>query len=221
MQTYTANKQFPWTGRLSEKVVSVMKMFGLDTEKLINHPHRYQLSIQLGPGQICYLTGPSGAGKSVLLKSIYDNCDPAQSLWLDDITLESDKSLIDCIEGDFFGALNTLSKAGLSEAFAILNQPANLSLGQQYRYRLARAAVSTKKLIFADEFCSSLDRISAALVAHKIKKLARETGKRFFLASSHDDLLCDLTPDVIVIKHLSAPAEVIYRDSKTQNRFGS
>ena len=190
-----------------------MKMFGLSLERL-KSPVNHKCEIKLKPGEICYITGPSGAGKTVLLEALYDATGAEERLRLREVQLESEKSLIDCIEGDFFSALKVLSKAGLSDVFCVLNQPAKLSEGQQYRYRLARALVSDKKYIFADEFCSNLDRITAAVIAHNIRKTAGQSGKAFILASSHDDLLCDLLPDVVIIKHLTGETEVIYRNER-------
>jgi ABC-type ATPase with predicted acetyltransferase domain len=83
-----------------------------------------------------------------------------------------------------------------------------------------------KPYIFADEFCSNLDRITAAVIAYNVRKFAKrntvspkgaESSKRkvtFFLASSHEDILADLQPDVLVVKHFTGPAEVTYRKSK-------
>ena len=211
--TYKVKKSIPWSGQLTDRVVSVMKMFGLSLERL-KSPVNHKCEIKLKPGEICYITGPSGAGKTVLLEALYDATGAEERLRLREVQLESEKSLIDCIEGDFFSALKVLSKAGLSDVFCVLNQPAKLSEGQQYRYRLARALVSDKKYIFADEFCSNLDRITAAVIAHNIRKTAGQSGKAFILASSHDDLLCDLLPDVVIIKHLTGETEVIYRNER-------
>lgn len=188
-----------------------MRMFGLNLSRL-KSPISHECEVSIKPGEICFITGPSGAGKSVLLEGLYASTPVEERLCVKDIELETDKSLIDCIEGDFFTALKILSKAGLSDVFCVLNQPKRLSEGQQYRYRLARALVSEKKFIFADEFCSSLDRISAAVISHNIRKMAVETGKTFILASSHDDLLCDLLPDIVIIKHLTGNTEIIYRN---------
>ena len=107
-----------------------------------------------------------------------------------------------------------IANAGLNDAFVVLNEPARLSEGQKYRYRLARAIGSGKKIIFADEFCSGLDRITAAVVSHNIRKIAAREGITFVLAGSYDDLLCDLRPDVIVMKYLTGATEVIYRDQR-------
>jgi len=50
-----------------------------------------------------------------------------------------------------------------------------------------------------------------AVISCNVRKHAEKSQKTFILASAHDDLLCDLMPDVIVIKHLAGEAEVIYR----------
>ena len=214
MRTYSVEKKFRWGGRVTGKVTSVMKMFGLDLDRLRSNVVCHKCKINLKAGDICYITGASGAGKSVLLTELYKLAPADERLMLCDIELEKDKALVDCIEGDFFEALRILSKAGLSDVFSVLNKPAKLSEGEKYRYRLAKALASGKGMIFADEFCSGLDRITAAVISHNIAKLARESDKTFVLASSHDDLLCDLQPDVVVIKHLTGKTEVIYRDRR-------
>ena len=107
-----------------------------------------------------------------------------------------------------------LSTAGLNDCFCILNQPVNLSEGEKYRFRLAMALAAEKKFIFADEFCSELDRITASSVSHKIRQYADKTGTTFILASSHSDMLLDLAPDVIVRKDLSGTTNVIYKNKR-------
>jgi ABC-type ATPase with predicted acetyltransferase domain len=110
-----------------------------------------------------------------------------------------------------------MSYAGLSDVFCMLTAPANLSEGQKYRFRLACCLASGKKLIFADEFCSNLDRITAAVIAYNVRRFAKKAGVTFFLASSHDDILVDLQPDVLVVKRFTGPAEVTYKKIKNQN----
>ena len=130
---------------------------------------------------------------------------------LNEIKLPGDKSVIDCIDGDFLEGLRLLSTAGLNDAFCVLKQPANLSDGQKYRFRLAVALALRKKFIFADEFCSNLDRITAAVISYNIQKHAKRTGVTFILAGSHEDILLDLAPDVLVIQELSGLTQVIYK----------
>jgi ABC-type ATPase with predicted acetyltransferase domain len=73
------------------------------------------------------------------------------------------------------------------------------------------ALAAEKKFIFADEFCSNLDRITAAVISFNVQKFAKKTGIVFILASSHEDLLLDLQPDVLVAKELSGETKVIYK----------
>ena len=218
MTTYNVSKSFQWQGRITDRVASVMEMFGLSFDRLKNNGICHKCQINLRPGDICFITGPSGAGKTVLLREIFAQSDSNESLMLESIPLENDMTLIDCVEGDCMEALKSLSRAGLNDVFCVLNQPANLSDGQKWRYRMARAIASDKKLIFSDEFCSNLDRITAAVIAWNIHKYARTSDKIFILATSHEDLLCDLRPDVVVIKHLAGQAEVIYRDCRRGKR---
>lgn len=222
--TLTANKIFEWKLPMTQIVSSVMRAFGITVQRMKNNAIVHSCSVKLSPGQICYITGPSGSGKSVILREFYNHCANQTKINIDDITLEKDKTCVDCLgdrgqgTGDrnhkygFLDILRTLSCAGLTDVFCVLNSPANLSEGQKYRYRIAKAIASDKQFIFADEFCSQLDRVTAAVISHNIRKLAAKTGKTFILASAHDDLLADLRPDVIVIKHLAGEAEVIYKN---------
>ncbi len=199
--------------KMTERIGSVMKMFGLNKSRLRENALNIDCRINISRGQICYITGPSGSGKSVLLERLCGNTDEHRKIRLEDIPLERGASLIDCIEGPVHSALKVLSRAGLSDVFSVLNEPARLSEGQKYRYRLARALASGRQIIFADEFCSNLDRIAAAVISHNIRKTADASGRIFVLASAHDDLLIDLQPDVTVIQHLTGKTEVTYKQN--------
>lgn len=83
--------------------------------------------------------------------------------------------------------------------------------GEKYRFRLAMALGAGKQFVFADEFCSELDRIAAAVISSRLHKFAKRTGATFILASSHQDILLDLEPDILVVNELLGPAEVIYK----------
>ncbi len=201
-------------GQISEKSAAVMRMFGLTADRLSETTTTIDCRLQINEGDVVYITGPSGAGKSVLLGELEKSVPASDKVNLARIKLPSDKTLIDCIDGDFLQGLKMLSIAGLNDAFCVLNQPANLSDGQKYRFRLAVALASGAKFVFADEFCSELDRITAAVISYNIHKFAKRTGVTFVLASSHEDILLDLAPDVLVTKELSGPTQVIYKQSK-------
>jgi ABC-type ATPase with predicted acetyltransferase domain len=105
-------------------------------------------------------------------------------------------------------------QAGLSDVFRILNQPGNLSDGEKYRFRLAVALAAGKKYIFADEFCSNLDRITASVISCKVHTFAKRTGTIFVLASCRRDILLDLEPDTLIVKEFPDTTQVIYKEQK-------
>jgi uncharacterized protein len=49
-----------------------------------------------------------------------------------------------------------------------------------------------------DEFAAILDRTLAKVLAFNVRKLATRSRTGFLLATTHDDLLDDLNPDVLV-----------------------
>ena len=214
MSIYSVSKNFRWQGKLTDKVVQVCRMFGLTADRISERRVVHNCRLEINDGDIVYITGPSGAGKSVLLKELEKTIPATEKVNLARIKLTRDKTLIDCIDADLLTSLRMLSTAGLSDVFCVLNQPANLSEGQKYRFRLAMALAAGKKFVFADEFCSNLDRITAVVIAYNINKFAKRTGVTFILASSHEDILLDLSPDVLVAKELSGKTQVIYKKKK-------
>jgi ABC-type ATPase with predicted acetyltransferase domain len=216
MATYNISKTFKWRGSVTDKVVSVCRMFGLSLERLTGQRFTHSCRLEIDAGDIVYLTGPSGAGKSVLLAELEKAIPAGERINLARIALPDDRTLIDCIETNLAESLRFLSIAGLNDCFCILNQPANLSTGQQYRFRLAIALSTGKKFIFADEFCSELDSVTAAVISYHLHKFAKRTGTTFILASSRDDILSDLSPDLMVVKQLSGQAEVIYKHKRSK-----
>lgn len=211
MPTYSVSKTLCWQGQITDKAAQVCQMFGLTVDRLTERRVTINLQVEINAGDIVYITGPSGAGKSVLLKELEKSIPAQDKTNLAEIKLPSSKTLVDCINGDLLTSLKVLSTAGLSDVFCILNQPRNLSDGQKYRFRLAIALAEKRKFVFADEFCSSLDRITAAVISYNVRRFAKRTGTIFILAASHDDILLDLAPDVLIVKELSGETQVIYK----------
>jgi len=211
MTTYDISRSFAWQGTITDKVASVCRMFGLTIDRLSERHVTYECRLEIEAGDIVCLTGPSGAGKSVLLGELEKSIQPSKRINLADIELPSDKTVIDCMGGSLLDGLQLLSTSGLNDCFCILNQPSNLSAGEKYRFRLAMALASGKQFVLADEFCSELDRITAAVISSRMHTFAKRAGTTFILASSRQDILPDLEPDILVVKELSGPAEVIYK----------
>lgn len=216
MATYNVSKTFKWHGTITDKVASICRMFGLSLDRLKGRCFKHSCRLEIDAGDIVYITGPSGAGKSVLLGELEKAVPTGQRINLADITLPDDRTLIDCIDADLAESLRFLSIAGLNDCFCILNQPSNLSIGQQYRFRLAMALATGKKFILADEFCSGLDGVTAAVISYRLHKFAKRIGTTFILASSREDILSDLTPDVLVVKQLSGSVEVTYKRKRSK-----
>src|SRR5205085_438875 len=100
-------------------------------------------------------------------------------------------------------ALRSLSRVGLAEVWTYLRTPAELSEGQRWRLRLALALVSPTRcprtILACDEFAAKLDRVSASVVARTLRRTICGSGKvSAIVATSHDDLIRALEPDVIV-----------------------
>lgn len=106
----------------------------------------------------------------------------------------------------------------------MLRRPCELSDGQRYRLRLAQiismlmhddaAALARPSVVLADEFGSTLDRITAQTVARNLRRWVDRHSSRvisFILATAHDDLLEALQPDVLVWKGLGDAVEVLTR----------
>jgi len=227
MVKYTVSRTLHWQGQISNKAAQVCKMFGLTADRLAERCVSHDCQVEINDGDIVFITGPSGAGKSVLLNELGKSVPAHDMVSLDQIELADSsgapgaakagpagKTLIDYVDGDLVTSLRILSTAGLGDVFCILSQPANLSDGQKYRFRLAMALATGKKFIFADEFCSNLDRITAAVISYNVHKFAKRNGVTFILASSHQDILVDLAPDVLIVKELCGPTQVVYKTNR-------
>ena len=109
-----------------------------------------------------------------------------------------DVPLIDALPGTIEDRLATLGGCGLSEARLLLRTPAELSEGQRYRFRLAYALSSASQWVAVDEFTATLDRTLAKVVAFNVRKLVSRTGVGVLAATTHDDIVEDLQPDMWV-----------------------
>jgi ABC-type ATPase with predicted acetyltransferase domain len=207
-------------------VLEVATMFGLG----IDHDRPIQLipktDIKLNPGQLVFVTGASGSGKSTILRLLRKQIEhevDAHALNFDCLPKLQDRPLVDIFPNRTLSqTLKLLSLAGLNDAFVMLRKPSQLSDGQRYRLRLAQvmamveAAVVPGKLtiILADEFCSTLDRVTAKVLARNVRKWVTRCGVCFVAATTHDDLLAPLAPDTLIEKHLGETLDLVERPTQ-------
>ncbi len=195
-------------------------MFGLgvdDTKRMTIVPD-CDLELPLDTGGVVFITGPSGGGKSTLLRLIALACEEQGRpvLGFDSLATIPDASLVDLFDAPLEETMSLLAMTGLSDAFVMVRRPCELSDGQRYRLRLAMLIGEAKKnkhraVVIADEFGAALDRLTAKTISRNIGVWARRSNTTFIGASTHDDLLEALEPQVLIWKGFGPDMEVLTR----------
>jgi len=199
-------KQTPRTQTIAEN-------FGLGTDNAQRFTLYDNITLRIRPTDIVLITGDSGSGKSTLLKAIKaDLATAAQDT--KDLPINPDQPIIETTGKTTTEALQTLSKAGLNDAFILLRTYTQLSDGQKHRYCIARLTASPAQWWILDEFCSTLDRDTARIVAYNLQKQARANSKAVIAATTHNDLKADLAPNVHIHKHYGKQITIHYHHRK-------
>ena len=199
-ETYTINKSFTTRVERSDRVLEVAEAFGIGLEEK-EFVVFENLDLQITDGDVVYITGQSGGGKSVLLRELQAQMSERGKhvVNLDNVELK-DMPLIDQIGTDTNNAIYLLGRAGISDANLFVRKPSELSDGQRYRFRLAKAIESRAEVWAADEFLAVLDRTSAKVIAYSLQKHARQMGATLMVATTHTDMVEDLYPDLVIEK---------------------
>lgn len=212
----------------SPRVAQVAAMFGLGVDETREVCVVPESRVPIAGGWIVFITGPSGGGKSTLLRLIADGAAARAGVrahWLDRVAADADLPLVDCMGGiELPGALDALSTAGLNDAFVMLRKPSELSDGQRCRFRLALMLAQLDRsqtapeneprldVVLADEFGATLDRLTASVLARSVRKWTRRRPRVCFVAATtHDDLLEPLEPDVLIDKRLGPEMHILTR----------
>jgi len=161
------------------------------------------LQLTLKPGTLVLLTGPSGAGKSSVLQAVAERL--GDVAWVGQASFARDRAIVDGIapRRPLSEALAILTACGLGEPRLWVRRHADLSEGERFRAALALAigqAVSDggTRPILCDEFTAILHRRLAKAVAYNLRKLVTRSGLILVAATTHEDILQDLRPDVVV-----------------------
>ena len=214
---YVYTIEFSTKTPMTERTLKVAEAFGLG----IDEEHRFTIyrdfELHLKKGDIVYITGDSGSGKSALLKAIKADLGD-KAIDIDEVAWDEDRPLIDQIGNSFQEGLKLLCRVGLNDAFLFLRKPRELSDGQRYRFRLAKLLEAQKPYWICDEFCSTLDRTTARIVAYNIQKQARRVGATLIAATTHTDLEADLNPSIRIHKGWGEEVSVEYRANRPAQR---
>ena len=187
----------PASLRASSRTAAVAHDFGVApwAERVVLPAMR----VSIGPGQIVAFTGPSGSGKSTALRLIERQCPLAFNVGR--VKFPEHRALVDGVapRGTLGEALEVLSLCALGEVPLWLRSFEELSDGEQFRARLARAlgaaADRAGGILITDEFASGLHRRAAKAMAYNLRKLATRRGLSMVVATSHGDILADLQAD--------------------------
>ena len=207
---YIYDISFRTRSLITDRTVKVAEAFGIGVDEEREHRIYTDFELKLTEGDVIYITGDSGSGKSVLLRALEEDLRD-KAINITDIQYCTKVPLIDTVGATFHDALRLLSKVGLNDAFLFLRRYPELSDGQRYRYKIAKMIDSGKRFWLADEFCSTLDRTTARIVAYNIQKLARRSGATLIVATTHTDLKEDLNPSILIRKGWGEDIQVEYR----------
>lgn len=208
MSQYSVDVRFQTRVQRSPRVLEVAEAFGIgleDKEFVVFD----NLDIEVRQGDVVYITGQSGGGKSVLLRNLSAQMEAEGKsvINLDHIAFE-DRPLIDQIGRDTNHAIELLAAAGINDAYLYVRKPGELSDGQRYRFRLAKAIETGAQVWAADEFLAVLDRTSAKVIAFSLQKNARRRGVTLMVATTHTDMVADLYPDLVIEKRFREKVRV-------------
>ena len=194
---------------ITPRTIGVAEAFGIGVDEHREHVIYDNAEFKIGPRDIVYITGESGSGKSVLLKAIEKDLGK-EAVNIDQVSVDSEKPIVETVGGTLDEALELLSRVGLNDAYLFVRRLSQLSDGQRYRYRIAKLLESEGQYWIMDEFCATLDRETAKIVAFNVQKQARRAGKAVIAATTHTDLLEDLAPTVHIHKGWGKRLETTY-----------
>ena len=138
---YEVDIRFKTRVQRSPRVLEVAESFGIGLEEK-DFVVFDKLNLNIRDGDVVYITGQSGGGKSVLLRELAKQMAARGKSVVNLDTIVFDESpLIDQIGKDTKDAIGLMGMAGINDAYLWVRKPSELSDGQRYRFRLAKAMV--------------------------------------------------------------------------------
>jgi ABC-type lipoprotein export system ATPase subunit len=200
--------EFSTKAEVTDRTLAVCEAFGLGVDESQHFVVFDDFSLDFNRGDLICITGDSGGGKSLLLGA-FRRYFGEEAICLDELEVDPEETLVEGVGKDVAEAIKILSFCGLNDAFLFLRKYKELSEGQKYRYKLAKLIDHEDKSVWiVDEFCATLDRVMARVVAFLLQKVARRMRKTVVIASTHSDFLDDFQPDVLVRKGYERDVEV-------------
>lgn len=210
MAIYNIDVRYTTNVERTDRVLEIAEAFGLglDSKEFVVFDNT---DVEIQQGDIVYITGQSGGGKSTLLRELAKKMTESGLKVADLNSIEHDnRPIADQVGENLKEGLDVLGIAGITDAYIWLNSFDSLSDGQRYRFKLAKLIESKADVWIADEFLAVLDRTVAKVVAFNIQKIARKLGTTVLVATTHEDMVTDLDPNVFIDKR--------YREKVVINR---
>lgn len=160
------------------------------------------LDLSILPGEVLLISGASGSGKSTLISLLRRDSLTRRLVRVTSETFaiqrraetsafeesfRSRQPLVNQVGRTLHEAIFALNEVGLAEAHLYLKSPMELSVGQRYRFGLARLCDSERPVWIADEFASTLDPRTAAVVSKGLRRLAAHRGATVIVACANPE----------------------------------
>jgi hypothetical protein len=189
-------------GRPSDRTAEIGLRFGLPLDGARRVLFRDVL-IPLTPGTVVLLVGPSGCGKTSALaeieRALHGACVVGR------MAFPADTAIIDRIAPGrpLAEAVRYLTACGLSQPSLWLRTFDQLSEGERFRARLARAAAmlgdaGAGAVLLCDEFCDGVHQRLARAIAFAFGKLVQRSGLCAVAACTHEQLAGDLHARIVI-----------------------
>ncbi len=161
-------------------------------------------------GNLNIIYGMSGSGKSSILRTIRTLL--YEGDYLTDLPDEKDDDfLINLVGKDINESIKILSQVGLGEGNLFLRKCCQLSDGQKFRMRLAlHLSKPHGRIVYIDEFNSSLDITTAIFLAKSLSKVLIKNGLYGFICCNNMEVVRAFHADTLIEIGLDKKITVSY-----------